>query len=700
MDPEPQSRPFTMNRVELKGEQLNRSVCMLNQSQLGVSVALLSFSGLIAFAVGWQFIGWPLNAKEGDFLNVSVFLENARMFEDTVYLEVAKRTSALSILPWLSDMLVRWGLTAVDQMTVLFAAEKFLYTLGMLCIGYVISRSTLATIGAFSIVLVAGLTKIFLLKLIASTVAFSIGFGVIALALAGRFRLAAVLTGAIGYIHPTYLAVYAGIALAIQIYCICVERSQGLRELGVTCLILFVVALPIAANVLVNLDQVASPIADPGAWFSYMQSRSDLAFPLRQGLPRLLGFVLAFAASSAALILVRNENRMYGRLGVVLGFAVLLYGIQIFFTEVVPSTFVTKLALSHRANFIALPLAALGLLLVCFQKLSEERPWAWFSLILFPMVSAYLSQPIPTGILSLSSMVRPILPGPTEVNFDLFAFSLTVFALLMRERHALGGGVRLYHTSHTVAVAVVLSGLVFFPRAGHFLLLFVLMSPLFGGLFTRLRGTRGLIGRRPSPKLLVTTIGVMLVAFLAYRLPFVDAIHHWRAFATGAQDEVAHPHNQFHTFVTKNVLPEERILFAPLELSIWYTPVPSRSVYLDWYELNYVLYVWELLPRVVEKMGTYGLDPFVGGRTPQCTGWRGVIYYRCQRSLLARAASEEIHAWRHHVAAIRRLDPRVEWVVLKTKDLCPGDEVSAVMGNIALMRITDATTKRCWEEEN
>jgi hypothetical protein len=213
-----------------------------------------------------------------------------------------------------------------------------------------------------------------------------------------------------------------------------------------------------------------------------------------------------------------------------------------------------------------------------------------------------------------------------------------------------------------MAMAVLLTGGVSSPALVALLVLAAWIE-----LALRLRRPASL----PSP--LVPRVALAIVAAVAASATF-KAVDATRTAGRSSRADYA----EFIDFVTRNVAPNEQIIAVPLYLTQRRTPVPYRSVFVDWGESNYVLYLSAHLIDTSARLAAYGID--VRERPHGCTlksmflaGMDGETHARCERRGFQRLAESKVTAWRERIDEIQRLAPRTAWALIRQDLVCPGE---------------------------
>jgi hypothetical protein len=670
---------------------MNHRSKFLNWAFLPYAVTIL-LSIIAALIYGHQFIGWPLNAPELDFMILHSVLGKRDVFAGSVYLPLAENVARLSILPFVASQLEAWGVIAERQVVYLNFLQIFFMCLGPAAMFWLILRGRSPWLMPIALVLfiLSGVHYLAYFKLITSTLVSGIVILVIAMTTARFYKSVAILLGVIGVVHPTYFLVTAAAVFFMQ-WCGSgpfLNRKDMLGRLKPLkpCLIVMV---PFFGYWFVNAGMIVTPEVDRDVWISYMQARSDLAFPLRQGLfffletvgPLLLA-ALIFRRESE----IRIEPGLMSLWGMAL-FAASLVFVQILSSEVLRSPSLTSLALSHRIPFTFMIACYAGLVAIALRYFVEGRGKLhfWFGTLLFVLLGAGLPRSL-----------------PVSHNLKILAFSVWVFSLQLFETSEFTRKRIIaicWQICMWLGIGVVIV-LIFGKQSYRSLpLLGILMVAewFFAAHWADYEKWLGKV----SPFILVSC----LLSVVAYYVAAKD----WKAISVdwlsfSGCDTVGYDANyrqgrseyrEFIRFVTDHVGPTEQILTVPFFITQSFNPVPYRSVFLDWGESNYVLYQRDYVSKVIEKLASYGIDP--DEKPAECTVGAMILAkpfrdkaYRCQRRALQAQAQNKKMEWRGNIPKIKELAPRVSWVLIKQDAICSGDEIEARWGDFGLVRLENA----------
>jgi hypothetical protein len=660
----------------------------LSGTTLPLGVTLI-FALIAALVSARQFVGWPLNATELDFVIMNRILGMRDAFEGTVYLALAENVSRLSILPSLIGLLDAGGIAVERQVVYLNIIQALFMCLGPAAVFWVTTRdrNPWVTPLALLLFLLSGKHLLAYFKLVTST--FVSGFVIMAVAFgaARRYRVVAVLMGIIGIIHPTYFLVTVGAIFFMQ-WC---SSGPLLSPKGVMARLsplkpcLFAV-VPIVGYWLFNYGIIAQPQENKELWFSYMQARSDLAFPLRQGIFSILD--ISWFLLIAGLVFRREgkngDDPGFTQLFWMTLFSIALVVVQILASEFIRSASLTRLALSHRIGFAFAIVTYAGLIAVMLRRFaSGQGPLLWLVALLVVILGPSLPQ-IPAIGLNEKSM----------------------FALLVLSLQALEGVKldlqRKVSCSWQVPVWLGVGLIVALVWGGgaYRMMVLIIVLMAFELLLAFFWTGHERWGGRLKP-FVVAGFLILCSAQYVKKTDWKTVRGDWQDFLAGNAVDFdleyrkgRSEYRDFIRFVTDNVEPAEQILTVPFFLTQRFTPTPYRAVYLDWPESNYVLYMGNYTQNVVEKLATYGIDP--NKRSPECNicamirARGGDDAYRCQRKALQAQAMHEDMAWRGNIPKIKELSPKVSWVLIRKEAICNGDQIVARWDDFSLMRLDGA----------
>jgi hypothetical protein len=645
-------------------------------------IASLMLALLVAFISARQFIGWPLDGTEVDFVMLPSILAKQEVFQNSLYLPLAEKVSQLSILPTIVSYLTDIGISPERQMVCFYLVQVFLMCLGIGSLLLVLASPKdrwLVFLGLLVFIL-SGRHSLYYFKLVSSTFVIGWVILIIALAIARKYYFAVFPLVLVGLIHPTFFLVTLG-AIGFAHW---FNREGKLRcafTVGhwKTLFPIAAVAVIIFAHWLFKYQAVFQPGEDKALWLAYMQMRSDLAFPLRQGYYRLMP-IFSFHFLAAWVFYregkVTGEAKYLALCGMAL-FAVLLMLIQIFSSEVLRSSTLIRLALSHRVPPVFNPMIYAALIWVGLNRFVRGKAISWLMLVIIG------------GLYS-------VLPAVSAIGLDhMGAFALAILMLQFIEDSAVGktrfGYTRVagLMVCLTAAAALVIGGAVYnnFYNLIPVILAMVIEQWL-------LRNTNRYLWL--AAKVQTLAVAAVILVLLSTQVKAIDwssLRKDWHDFAVQNTDRPDNEHAQFIDFVTRKVAPDEQIFAVPFYLTQKYSSMPYRAMFMDWHESNYVLYLGAYVPKVIEKFQIYEIDPFTG--FPWCH-LQGMIWakagedqYRCQRRWLQREANHKVMQWRGHVEKLRKIAPMVAWVLIEEKWLCPEEQVRASWNGFALVRLED-----------
>jgi hypothetical protein len=643
---------------------------------------------LVAVAVSLvaasHFVGWPLNATEVEFLLMPSILSNPAGFDGSPYYALAQTLEALSLLSSVVAWLRSAGIEPEQQQIYLRFLQSFFMCAGVAATCFALGgrRRPWLVLAVFFLFIASGKHHLYYFKIVSSTFVSGLVVIAIALALARRMWLAGAVLALVGAVHPAYFLLTACIILLI--YAVTDDAPLALPSRHVRALApLAIFALPIVLLWILNYRAILQPAEDTALWFSYMESRSDLAFPLRQGYAAVLGMLVPLTIAAAAFWREwrATGNRRFRALAALAAFGVMLVVVQILASEVFRLATITRLTLSHRLQFSLDVLIFVAIVWIALRRYAESALFSWLALIWLCIV--YFTQgALPNfGLTDRGTLFAAVLalqtiedaarhPRLLRLALTAFAWSAVFAALIVLSPPAIPviwpvmwcvAGAFVEHLLRRQWTGVA--------RVGH------LLRPVAA---TVVLVTAAVFALRPiNPD----DVAADLATFAGRRPPARDAAR-WQ----GRND-----YAEFIEFVTKTVPPDERIISVPFYLGQSMTPVPYRATYLDWGESNYLLYLSGYLDYVIARLDTYGIKPLE--RPKGCTIRRMFLAppdsddSRCSRIAFQRQSWLAVRQWRANIPQIRALSPTTGWVLTRRNLLCSGEQPAATWKELAIIRL-------------
>jgi hypothetical protein len=644
----------------------------VNRPWVPIGLCALVVLGISAVSAA-QFTGWVLPATELDFLLVPRILASGSAFEGTAYLSLAKTLNAMSVLPATATTLAGAGLPLERQMTYFAAVQAAMVCIAVTGLMVVLNgrKTPWLVLTGLLLFVASGNHYLYYFKIVSST--FVSGFVLLALTLilARRYWPAAVVTALIGAAHPTYFLLTLAAIGGMQ--WVSSSELRSIRARLIPLVPVVVLAIPVFVAWMINYEAILQPEVDSAAWFTFMSARSDLSFPLRQGYYAITAMIAPLVLAGLVL---RRERRVSGEanfdaLAALAAGGVLLVLVQIVSSEFLKSATLTRLALSHRLPFTIDVYLFAAVLWVVLRRVSRNGVLAWIGLLWFCVLRAF----------------EPGVFTAAGVNAT-GTLMLAVLALQTIEDASTEGAPRLARVGGAWCAAMAMAVLLSRGVSSSALVALLILAAWIE-LALRLRQP----GLLRSPLMPGVALAIVAALSAAVTLKAVDATRN--AGRSGRAN-----YAEFIDFVTRNVAPDEQIIAVPFFLTQRLTPVPYRSVFLDWVESNYVLYLGSHLNDATARLAAYGID--VSDRPPGCTvksmflaGTDGAANARCERRWFQHLAESKVTSWREHIDDIHRLAPRTSWALIRQDLVCSGERGIA-WKDLRLVRLNDVVrSARC-----
>jgi hypothetical protein len=641
---------------------------------------LLCISAAISLVSASQFVGWPLMATEMDFLIMPTVLAQKDAYAGTPYLALAENLRAMSILPSVVS-LVDWIGVPADRQAVYFGIlQAFFVCAGVASVFIALGgrRYPWLVLAGFLIFLASGKHYFYYFKLVSSTFVSGLVLLALAAAIGRKYWWAAVFTALIGAVHPTYFVLtIAGIVVA---HWASAQQPLTFDRRDLYPLRPFIwVAVPFIIVWLFNSRAILQPSVDKDLWFAFMQARSDLAFPMRQGHYAVMSMLTPLVIASLVFWQERRRRgeQRYAALAALAALGVLAVIVAILGSEVLRSPTLTRLALSHRLQFTLDILVFVAIVWIVLRRYVDSGLVAWIAMLWFGVYQNF-SAAIP--VLGLS---------------DRATFYLAVLALQLTEDAAQNANpLMMFKVAGAWAFALADIALFFNPTTR-------IIWILAGATIELSLRRRWLQVAQWAQMMRPIAVAAIVVAAAGLGLRGVEwraAGADLRAFATHRVLEVERwrirrAYHDFFRFITETVPPGEQIMAVPIFQTQSFTTAPFRAMYLDWAEMNYVLYLGSHLDATVKRLATYEIDPRAqaGGCNliTMFLASENASNYRCQRMEFQARTMHDARAWRNHVDSIEALAPKTKWAMIHERFLCRSERPVVKWSGLALMRLSD-----------
>jgi len=658
-------------------------------------------------------ISTTLNFRTSDIISNLIIQSNPAMFGGSIYQYIAETVNNSIPFNRVLVYLFNNGWDAENIHIILYFFNNFLKIYIYMFIGHALTgRISGGLIAAFLIIFSVEGTLI-PYRIIASSIASTLAMVSLGFCLYGRFRLAAAIAGITVCVHPTF-GIFLMFAVTISFIAVSLILEQKsvsqVIKLSITLLLNFMLlAMPfilLSADVLTN--KIGMVIPNEEAWWSFVPTINNLAFPLTRGIWNFLSWCFLFLATG--LLAFRTDPRDIRSIVIVsiMGVAVTGHVFQVIFTSGIKSELLASFAFNHRANATAVPFLYMTILFALSTKLKKlDSEWfSWAGLI--PAYLIYNNY----NIFKVADLPPRIIgfPSSSAIQADITVLLITCLVISS--------------SSHTrkkyYATPLTASIIIFFGYIYNNLNFFALILPLCllreniealkftfrhvntfninsipyqfaqrlsffcNKISTPVAKSINWCTRRfssISPRDSVFfALSLFLGAALVFRVPHEDTLTNWKRFSS--QKMLT---NWAKHFLDSHVPESDHVILMPIRgPGVWLSPTPWRRAYLDSAEGHFLLYHPSFIDEYLRR-----LAPYAGEAGDSARHWY------LDRQIVSKSTGV-----RTRLAAIQQIDEKARWVLTFDKFLCGKDRVFAVydgygsgppgyLGKVVLVKASD-----------
>ena len=622
------------------------------------------------------------DSSSADYLYFSQMLKHPERFQNCIPMEMAKKIEPISFPVQLSMRMGEWGVSSRVQYLLFFIFQTTCVVTGIFLVVSSLGGTQASAVVAALLLLSSSFTGYgrylslkFVPVMVTSCLGLGVGFLGIGLFMTNRFLRSSLVGGALFYFHPTHALVLNGLLHGYWLYQWGVAKTLPFRQwlllTGAAC----AVALSWAWTLHLHRQELfpKSPV-DWGLWFDFLRARTSNPFPMLDGigivLCSLLFFVLLFWIYGIARKALENPNLSKARW--VVCFVMALWGVQIFFTEILPSPFVAQLALTRATPYAVLFFVCLySFLLMDVCRTRDRRGWGFLLLaaplllegktLLFPLKAVFLKFGIFPDIIFIFLLWTLYLHFQNPCWFPSWVSEVVSFG----SRH-----LKITLTIIAVPLTVILILKTIKTGWGH------VFNPRFLGKLWEL-GFIGSTGHLLILLLLLfcikTSLGQKWAAWPGRYWSVVLAA--LALIGQGVSSEKERPPEQgieMRRWIQDNTPQGSLILTLPFSKSMELSPFPLRPAYLDPAEMMYALYMPSMTSGILKRLQWIGLD-FSEFKSKKTSIWRRYLGIQYDRRGFAKWLGQYHEDWRKNLASMRESIPNLDYVLLKKACLHPED---------------------------
>lgn len=653
-----------------------------------------------------------INQLDTDFLYFHYLHENIHDYSNILIANVVERVySSFGVLLWLSSYLSELGVAPGFQIILFFYAQVLLGVIGIFLIvkGLALSREEIILVFAFF--LFSYFTQFgryiggpgFYNKVTASCFAMSIGYVIIAFFINGSYRLSVVTSALLMYIHPVYGAVLLALNGSYGVKAYFFDRSWTGKYTLLLALMGGLVLMPFIYGLHTSSGVIASGGIGP-LWWGYLKAKTSNPFPLQDGLVIVIPSLLVFLIAHRLLGRIGTVEAAgpFGRARWVLGGVIAAWLIQILFTELIPVSLVARLSLTRTTPF-GLLFAVIAYVGTVWRYRDRDESGLWLLLLIAPAilgVHQLISDEAVRAILGRFSSVMTALGGywpdfATYPDILLIFLILVVFAIRVGavngprwlcerfEKRPRGAQYILIGAAGLLAVVIfveisALSRKWSGSTAASVVSCVVLLMWLVERLIPR-------VTTFSSVAVWARTRSTALVFVLVMAITVSPAVKSANALfsTTTANTDV----ERMWSYIERNTKKNEMILVVPFFDTRKFPVMPLRPVFVDWGDGQYVLYDYQILDQVIERLSLIGMNVDKALRAEQCDGAAQYVDAMCRRKLFESLSEDYSDAWRDNLPRMREIAPNLTYVMMRSKYVRPADNVIYRSEEISLIRL-------------
>lgn len=617
-------------------------VTVIERALLRNKVAVTIIVAIIVAIIGTPRpgnFGIPIGSAYHDYLFFAGILDHSAEFTGTVFLDMANRLSATTVLVNLVRTLSGLGIPYVLQAAFFSFIGNFTAVAGILYLSFLLTRSLIFPI--IALLAVIDHDVIFKYQILSSTLASQFALLLVALLAGGRYRFAGAITGIVGLAHPIFPPVMFCFSTVFFASCGKMEQWWERMRQYLSAALLF--GLPwLLIMMLAALQGTVTTTIDTDEWITFLRAVNQLPFVAMN--PKKFGLLCAFLLTMglAFFLTGRSDSRQdllhetrEAFRGLSFLFAVSLFFVlfQGLFTEVFQTVIAIKLSLHHRVLPIMVPLTIIGVSALCFNYLRVRGRLAWFPLLIYVL---YLPKAEWAQLIGLGVSV-------------VFLFSLERIPLYCK---------------------------------------------VFDRMACRLKLTEEQPLHTPIAKIGIS-VGTLLVAYMLTNINvgqlMLESPRDWKRLISG---ELEKEKFKFRANFLQYINVGERVMVVPLredgqiakfQISKFLSFAPLRANFIEQVEMTYLLYSPALLSSMKQKMMIYGTLDWKGSKSPSSIARR------------YNSVTFDEWGWRRNIGVIQEIDPKVKYLVTQRKFTCEGEQflteekITATRDmDIVLLRLSDA----------
>lgn len=673
-----------------------------------------------------------LNQLDTDFLFFPYILKNMGNYQNSLMLDSAEKvSSSFGILVNITSFANHMGIDNATLLMLFFCIQIFLGLIGVYLITKGLKLSHEEIIIVYLFFLASYFTEFgryiggpgIYNKVVTSCFAMSIGYIIIGFFINGRLLTSISISSLLAYLHPTYAIIFLTIIMGYVCYELLVRKAISLKQVAIASGMSIVILIPFAVNMVSSMPNVVGAGIEP-VWWEFLKAKTSNPFPMQDGFIIVIPTLFTYFMTFVFLGVLGNHSKIesFNRARWVLGSIILMWIMQIFFTEVIPLSFVARLALTRTTPFALFFMETVYVVCVWrHREVDKTGLWSIFLIIpallnngrLFPRESVvYLLDPIPglaqaLGWYGQDFSIYPevlflftclliyihfmnVFTLPEYVDKIIFVFRKTFkymcygLILIILSYLAYKAWIHLGNIYEGFVIKIlrysenIAAGML---KNKKNLFLFGLI--LFVFVWNKVRGEKINFISEFFVKKQHLFISILIIVALMPRL--VHSTSCLLDFDVQKTDS-----ESMWNYIEKNTDKGKMILVVPFFDTRKYPVMPLRPIFIDWSEAQMVLYNYQTIDKVIKRLELIGMD--VGGAisasAKECEGIKQYLNPMCRRIIFEGFSRNYTDEWRANIPEMKKIAPNLSYVLLKKEYLHPNDKPVYTAGDIALLELS------------
>lgn len=432
-------------------------------------------------------------------------------------------------------------------------------------------------------------------------------------------------------------------------------------------------------------------------WWNFLKSKTSNPFPLQDGLFIVITslFIFYFCSKMYLYEYKKNNNIVFLKSAFIIISVLMLWLIQIFFTEVIPYSLITKLALTRSTPIALLFIVIIYLHLLLKHNKISDRNFFYFLLLVPFFLNKYslFNKEIMTFLFNDNLFDYPFhFIGTYSSDFyiylDIIVFFIYLMIFLSRMNYYKLAEKHIFILNLLKNIFIIIN--LIFLITGSYLLI---------GMNTEVKDNINLFS---SCILFILSIFVLQSPYrINYKNNFIF-INQAKLFKysvvifcllfsfnllTLNNIRTDNSANKFWNLINEKTEPNEMIAIIPFFNTRIYPVMPVRPIFLDWADSQFVLYDPMMLDKVKERLMLIGFDVNSALISSKCNNVMQYLNPMCKRKNFEELSKVYNEDWRNNILKMKLIAPNLKYVFIKKIYTLEADKVVGEVDDFVLIKI-------------